>query len=135
MHDFIAAQAFADDGEATGKPDEGTSKSDVNQGGTASPEQPEQGADSRGADTGGESTASNSAGTDSGQDIQDSGAVDATANEGYETVSPIQFDTALEAVNTKLDALNASCIVLVFAVFVCAGVLCVSTLLRSLEWR
>lgn len=102
--------------------------------GTAGSEETDSGADSEEHDPAGESATSDGSQGDAGQDISDSGdSVDEA--QVYEGVNPSQFDEAVEGINQKLDALNASTIVLVFALFICAGIISVNTLVRSLEWR
>lgn len=53
----------------------------------------------------------------------------------YEGVTSESFQAMYEGFDAKLDALNASSLVLVFAMFFCAGAIAVDTLLRSLEWK
>lgn len=52
----------------------------------------------------------------------------------YEGVTASQFDDAMQQVNDQISILNASCIVLVAAIFACFGALCVQTLIRSMTW-
>lgn len=53
--------------------------------------------------------------------------------ETHEGVDASDFEAYSTMVEVRLDAVVASSVVLVVAVFVCAGVLAVQTLLRSLE--
>lgn len=53
----------------------------------------------------------------------------------FEGVTAQQFEEAFTAVDTKLDAMIASTVVLVIAIYVCIGVIAVQTLLRSFEVR
>ena len=52
----------------------------------------------------------------------------------YEGVTASQFDDAMQQVNDQISVLNASCLVLVAALFACFGALCVQTLIRSMTW-
>lgn len=53
----------------------------------------------------------------------------------YEGVTASQFDDAMQQVNDQISVLNASCLVLVAALFACFGALCVTTLIDSFHWR
>lgn len=53
----------------------------------------------------------------------------------YQGVTASQFDDAMQQVNDQISILNASCLVLVAALFACFGALCVKTLIDSMHWR
>lgn len=53
----------------------------------------------------------------------------------YEGVTASEFDDAMQQVHDEISVLNASCLVLVAAVFACFGALCVKTLIDSMHWR
>lgn len=53
----------------------------------------------------------------------------------FEGVTAEQFTEAFTALDTRIDALIASSVVLVIALFACVGVMAVQTLLRSFEER
>lgn len=67
--------------------------------------------------------------------VSESSTSTGSDNETFEGVTAQQFDDAFDAVDTKLDAMIASSVVLVIAIFVCIGVIAVQTLLRSFEFR
>lgn len=134
MDDSASSKASEDDGRAIEETNYDPIGEDGNSEGTAGSEETDSGADSGEHDTAGESATSGGSQGDAGQDISDSGdSVDEA--QVYEGVNPSQFDEAIEGINQKLDGLNASTIVLVFALFLCAGIVSVNTLVRSLEWR
>lgn len=74
-----------------------------------------------------------------GGKLQESGtAKDGDGSEGvstYEGVTAGDFDDYAAMVQVRLDCLVASSCVLVFALFVCAGILAAQTFMNSLEWR
>lgn len=134
-NDFVASQASQDDGRTIGETDYEPIGEDGYSEGEGADTESHEGEANTGADTGRESTTGDGTSADAGQDIQSPGdGVDESA-ETFEAVSSEQFAEAIEAIDSKIDALNASTIVLVFALFLCAGVLSVSTLVRSMEWR
>lgn len=135
MDDTNSTQTSNDDGRTTGETNYEPVGENGDSEGTGTDSESDQGEAIAGADTGGESTTSDGTSADAGQDIQSPGdGVDESA-ETFEAVSSEQFSEAIEAIDSKVDALNASTIVLVFALFLCAGILSVSTLVRSMEWR
>lgn len=84
-------------------------------------------------DSGEAEQSSGSPGNASSEEIRDSGQLSAGETTVYEGVTASRFDTFDELLSAKLDAMNASLIVLVVALFVCAGILAVGTLMRSFE--
>lgn len=134
-NDLVTSETSPDDARAIGETDYEPIESDGNSEGAGTDSESDQGEAIAGADTGGESTTSGSAEGNAGQDIQSSGDGVSEDTDTFEAVSSEQFATAIQAIDSKLDALNASTIVLVFALFLCAGILSVSTLVRSMEWR
>lgn len=70
----------------------------------------------------------------------DSGSAEGEGQSGIDAQETEHTMVAVEgfedfsiSVNSKLDALNASCLVLVLALFMSVGAVCVQTLIRSLE--
>lgn len=53
----------------------------------------------------------------------------------FESVTASQFDDAMQSLESQISVLNASCLVLVAALFACFGAFCVRTLIDSLHWR
>lgn len=134
-NDYTASEASFDDGGGTSGTDFEPIAEDDNQGGAGGDSQTDEGATSREHDSGGESATGDGSSTDAGQDIQGTGdAVDEPGAQ-TETVDVQDYTDSLVSIEAKLDGLNASCLVLVFAMFVCAGALVVDTFVRSLEWR
>lgn len=134
-NDHSASEASFDDGGATSGTDFEPIAEDDNQGGAGGDSQTDEGATSGEHDSGGESATGDGSSTDAGQDIQGTGdAVDEPGAQ-TETVDVQDYTDSLVSIEAKLDGLNASCLVLVFAMFVCAGALVVDTFVRSLEWR
>lgn len=134
-NDLVTSETSPDDARAIGETDYEPIESDGNSEGTGTDSESDQGEATAGADTGRESTTGDGTSADAGQDISSPGdGVDESA-ETFEAVSSEQFAEAIEAIDSKVDALNASTIVLVFALFLCAGILSISTLVRSMEWR
>lgn len=135
MDDTNSSQTSNDDGRTTGETNFEPIGEDDNQGGAGGDSQTDEGATSGEHDSGGESATGDGSSTDAGQDIQGTGdAVDEPGAQ-TETVDVQDYTDSLVSIEAKLDGLNASCLVLVFAMFVCAGALVVDTFVRSLEWR
>lgn len=136
MDDTNTTQAANDDARTVGETDFQPIGENGDSGTEEGNPELDQGETSDGANTGGESTSGDGTSTDAGQDFQSAGdGVGEGETETFEAVSSDQFAEAFEAIDSKVDALNASTIVLVFALFLCAGILSVSTLVRSMEWR
>lgn len=97
----------------------------------------EQGTDNQAADTGGNDTggSSVSSSSSSGHAEADGQAGDTGLDEQqiYEGVTAEDFQSYADTVQGHLDGLTASSVVIVVALFINAGILAVSTLLRSLE--
>lgn len=88
---------------------------------------------SRSSDT--SSTTSGESAKSDGQ-IEHSEGVDETSSSAtYEGVTATDFDDYSEAVLSRLDGLTASAVVILFALFVCVGILLVNEILVSLRGR
>lgn len=86
-----------------------------------------------GDDAGGSSAVSEDTTSDSGSSIQDDGTVeDDTEYAQVEVVSvPVEL---VDSWNQEFVVVNTALTVLIVAVFVCAGAVCVQTLVRSFRW-
>lgn len=135
MDDTNSSQTSNDDGRTTRETNFEPVGEDGDNGTEEGNQEVGQGNTLEQSDSGRESTTSSSAEGNAGQDIQSSGDGVSEDTDTFEAVSSEQFAEAIEAIDSKFDALNASTIVLVFALFLCAGILSVSTLVRSMEWR
>lgn len=62
-------------------------------------------------------------------------AVSGDESEVFQGVTASQFDDAMQQLHGEVSALNASCLILVAAIFACFGALCVQTLVRSFTWE